>query len=275
MCSWGTAHVGLEQCPYQHEVPGVTGIVSLYTQLRDRNRCNNNDFQNIGVNGARMTSSMQLVDALSRQPMSDKPALLWLSLIGNDVCNGHAGFDHMTPPDSFYTHAMETLNALDKTLPKGSHVVALALFEGELLYDTMHNLQHPVGASYTDVYEFLSCMEENPCWGWLNSNQTERQMTTAHSDSLNNVYRNISMTAKFTNFEFIFYSPVWSTLFADYAKSGQPLSNLIEPTDGFHPSQAGNALFAKSFWAWLEENHPSAIGSVNAHNSEIDSMFFV
>lgn len=213
-CSWGTAHTTLENCPYQYPVPGVDGIISLYTQMKDRNRCNNNDFQNIGVNGARMTSSMGLVDALARQQALDSPVLLWLSLIGNDVCNGHPNFDHMTPPDEFYEKAMETLNALDKLLPSGSHVVALALFDGELLYDTMHNKQHPVGASYNDVYEFMNCLEENPCWGWLNANQTVRQITTAHSDALNMVYRNISETASFENFEFIFYSPVWMSFFS-------------------------------------------------------------
>jgi acyloxyacyl hydrolase len=61
----------------------------------------------------------------------------------------------------------------------------------------------------------------------------------------------------------------------EYQKSGEPLSNLIEPTDGFHPSQAGNALFASSFYTWLEENHPEALGAVNPHNAEIDKLFFV
>jgi acyloxyacyl hydrolase len=116
-------------------------VTSLYTKLRERNRCNNNDFQNIGVNGARMTSSSGLVDAMARQQSSDSPVLLWLSLIGNDVCNGHPNFDHMTKPDDFYRSAMETLQRLDTMLPSGSYVVALALFDGELLYDTMHALQ--------------------------------------------------------------------------------------------------------------------------------------
>jgi len=51
----------------------------------------------------------------------------------------------MTTPDDFYSHAMETLSKLDTMVPAASHVVALALFDGELLYQTMHNHQHPVG----------------------------------------------------------------------------------------------------------------------------------
>ena len=99
------------------------------------------DYQNIGVNGARVTSSMQLVNSMARTPQDDNPVLLWFSLIGNDVCNGHPGFDHMTKPDDFYTSALASLNAIDAVVPKGSHVVALALFNGELLYDIMHDHQ--------------------------------------------------------------------------------------------------------------------------------------
>lgn len=241
-CSWGTGHVDPEECPYQYPVPGVDGVISLYTQMRQRNRCNTNDFQNIGVNGARMTSSAQLVDAMARDPQNDNPLLIWLALIGNDVCNGHPGFDHMTDPADFYTKAMETLTRIDAITPPGSHVVALALFDGELLYDTMHNQQHPIGTSYRAVYDFMNCLKENPCWGWLNSNATVRRETTVWSDKLNMVYQvciachiaslplhvthfilsscsrldvvqNISNTQDFKNFEFIFYSPNWLTLF--------------------------------------------------------------
>lgn len=114
-CSWGTGHVAPEDCPYQHPIPGVEGsaVISLYSQLRERNRCNHNDYQNIGVNGARITTSMQLANAMARDQQNDNPLLVWLALIGNDICNGHPTFETMTTPDEFYTHALETLNKLD------------------------------------------------------------------------------------------------------------------------------------------------------------------
>jgi hypothetical protein len=188
-CSWGTGHVTPELCPYQYPIPGIEGVVtSLYTQLRARNRCNHNDFQNIGVNGARITSSMQLVKAMARDQQNDHPLLVWLALIGNDICNGHPTFDTMTEPDEFYEKAMETLNALDNVVPAGSYVVALRLFNGELLYDTMHNHVHPIGTKYQQAYDFMNCLEENPCWGWLNSNDTVRRISSLKADSLNAVY---------------------------------------------------------------------------------------
>lgn len=277
-CSWGTAHMdSLEECPYQHPIDGnaqTNAIISLYSQLRQRNRCNHNDFQNIGVNGARMPSSMQLVDALARDQKNDNPLLVWLALIGNDICSTHPDFDHMTTPDEFYSKAMETLTQLDTKVPSGSYVVALALFDGELLYQTMHKHTHPVGTTYSAMYDFMNCMEENPCWGWLNSNATVRRISTYKSNQLNDVYQNISDNQSFQNFKFIFYSPHWAEIFEDYTKTGRPLTDLIEPSDGFHPSQTGNAIFAKKFFEYLEENHPEALGPVNPYNAEIDALFF-
>jgi hypothetical protein len=191
MCSWGTGHVTAEECPFQYPVPGLqAGVVtSLYSQLRERNRCNHNDFQNIGVNGARVTSSMQLAKALARDQSNDLPLLVWFALIGNDICNGHPDFTHMTRPDEFYEKAMETFNILDTMVPPGSHVVALALFDGELLYQIMHSHVHPLGTKYQQAYDFMNCLEENPCWGWLNSNATVRRISTGLSDALNAVYQ--------------------------------------------------------------------------------------
>jgi acyloxyacyl hydrolase len=49
--------------------------------------------------------------------------------------------------------------------------------------------QHPVGCSYDDIYDFMNCEEENPCWGWLNSDRVVRMNTTKISNSLNDVYQ--------------------------------------------------------------------------------------
>jgi hypothetical protein len=44
--------------------------------------------------------------------------------------------------------------------------------------------------------------------------------------------------------------------------------------DGFHPSQAGNALFGQKFFEFLVNEHPDALGPVNPHNAEIDALFY-
>ncbi|GMH55527.1 hypothetical protein TrRE_jg10234 [Triparma retinervis] len=272
-CSWGTGHADLEECPYQHPVPGIDGVFSIYEGMRQRNRCNTNDYQNIGVNGARITASMNLAKSLQRDTVRDKPALVWLSLMGNDVCNGHVGFDHMTTPETYYDKAIETLKVLDTKLPPGSFVVTPGMFDGVLLYDTMHAQQHPLGTTYEALYDFMNCLEESPCWGWLNSDASVRRKTQEIANSLNEVSRKLE-EEEFENFKFLFYEVPWKQMFAEYSKSGEPVTNLIEKVDGFHPSQAGNALFAQNFFGWLEREHEESLGGLNPYNEEIDSIFF-
>jgi hypothetical protein len=275
-CSWGTGHVSADKCPLQEPVPGVEDgqIISLYTQMKERNRCMNNDFQNIGVNGARMVASDVLVKATARDQKTDHPALLWLSLLGNDVCNGHPGDDHMSTPDNYYDKAMESLNNLDAMLPENSYIVSPSLFDGELLYDTMHDQQHPLGTTYPVFYDWLNCMGESPCWSWLNSDKDARQLGSQRAKLLSEQLAKIESEQNFKNFKFIYYPVDWLQLFATYVKSGQPPQNLIEKGDGFHPSQAGNAMFAVDFFKWMETNHPEALGPINPHNADIDKMFF-
>ena len=46
----------------------------------------------------------------------------------------------------------------------------------------MHRI-HPVGklnadVRYADIYEWLKCLGLTPCAGWMNKNETVRQLTT-------------------------------------------------------------------------------------------------
>lgn len=125
-------------------------------RLRQRNRCNHRDFQNLGVNGARVGSSFAalapLLASVARQPEHDHPALVVLSLVGNDVCNGHVDtVAHMTPPDQFRAKALAALAALDAKLPAGSFVLLVGLLDGRVLWEAMHDQQHPLGATYPQV----------------------------------------------------------------------------------------------------------------------------
>jgi hypothetical protein len=64
------------------------------------------------------------------------------------------------------------------------------------------------------------------------------------------------------------------TTVLEYSQEGGNLADLIEASDGFHPSQAGNALFAQKFFEYLEANYPETLGPVNPLNAEIDALFF-
>ncbi len=90
MLSWSTGH--MKTSDFHPDVDGP--VDSIYLRLRENNLCNHNDYQNIGVNGA-ASSSMSgkngLSNILSRDntlsPLPQKPLLLFMAMIGNDVCS--------------------------------------------------------------------------------------------------------------------------------------------------------------------------------------------
>lgn len=272
-CSWGTGYDADANCP-----PAMMGkhVDSLMLRLRERNLCNHRDFQNIGVNGAR-TGAMAppgIVNAMHQRNGTDHPALVVYALVGNDVCNGHHTFDTMTTPAEFETNVLNALAYLDETLAPGSYVVFLGLVDGRVLYDTLADQQHPLGVTYSDFYDYLNCIESSPCWGWMNSNETVRDLTwTQHASVLNQVYPKIISENTFNNFQMAYVPPDFGEIISDWVKAGGQAKDLIEPTDGFHPSQTANELLAEYLWNYLVANVTDAIGDVNPNNAQITQLF--
>lgn len=162
---------------------------SIYKHLRNWNLCNNNDFQNLGVNGGDSGNTWGNIKALRRSPKDDYPMLVFLELIGNDVCG--SSLDGMTKPEQFKANILRLLNWLDTTLPKGSHLVILGLADGDLLYEYLHGTIHPLDVPYDTVYDFLNCLKISPCAGWLNTNASAREYTTKQAKILSKVYTEI------------------------------------------------------------------------------------
>ena len=98
----------------------------------------------------------------------------------------------MTPPDEFYKAVTASMEYLDTKLPHGSNVVIIGLVDGRVLWNTMHDQIHPIGVKYADLYDYLGCQGSNPCNGWLTSNATMRNVTTAWAESLNAQYTKVS-----------------------------------------------------------------------------------
>ena len=75
-----------------------------------------NDYQNQANNGARSTSMAdKIVKGLSRRQDFDKPQVTFVSLIGNDVCNGRIPTENsFTSEQVFHDKTIETLEYLGK-----------------------------------------------------------------------------------------------------------------------------------------------------------------
>nr|XP_008111055.1 PREDICTED: acyloxyacyl hydrolase isoform X3 [Anolis carolinensis] len=183
---------------------------SIYLQLLRRNRCNHRDYQNLSKNGGSSENVLDLLKSLARNQQFDKPAIVFFSMVGNDVCNGYPDtVKHMTQPEKMRSNVLQTLRHLDSHLPKGSHVILIGLVDGRFLWDNLHKRYHPLGqlnkdVTYEQFYSFLSCLRINPCNGWMSSNSTLRDLTAERASQLSDILKEIEKLEKFTNFD-LFY----------------------------------------------------------------------
>ena len=195
-----------------------------------------------------------------------------------DVCNPHPNFDHMTKPDDFYNNVVAAMDYLDTQLPNGSHVLFMGLADGLVLYDSLNARIHPLGqlrqdVTYADLYNFLNCLHVSPCWGWLNANETIRNETQAWADSLSAVYDKVIANNTYTHFDMHYIDCPIRQIVNLWESQGGQAWELIEPTDGFHPNQIGNALIANYLWEVFEKQFPFLIPPENPHNAEIEKIF--
>ncbi|NXA59103.1 AOAH hydrolase, partial [Mohoua ochrocephala] len=255
---------------------------SLYLRLRKRNRCNHRDLQNISQNGIvyfPINMAPYLSFSLARNQLLDNPAIVIYATIGNDVCNGERDtLAHMTTPKEMLSNVVQALRYLDSHLPSGSHVILTGLVDGRFLWDNLHDRYHPLGqlnkdVTYSQLYSFLDCLQVSPCSGWLTPNETLRNLTSERALQLSNVLKEIARSEKFANFD-IFYMdfPLRQTA-EEWRKMGGEPWQLIEPVDGFHPSQIAAALGTGITWQKALHEWPQVLGKENPFNDQIEAIF--
>jgi acyloxyacyl hydrolase len=243
---------------------------SIYLKMRERNLCNHRDFQNLAVNGAKAKSLVEQVGNFSRRS-GDKPVLAFIAYIGNDICKKK--LEDMTTPAEFRAQMLEGLAALDKKIPAGSKVMLIGLVDGRILWNTMCNLQHPLGMTYAEFYNFLHESEANPCRTWLTPDAESRDKASERALELSAVLKEIVATRKFTNFEMAYKDMPMKEAIDEWTKKGGKVADLIEVVDGFHPSPTCHNFMGQLLWRELETNYPHWLGPVNPHNAEIKKLF--
>ncbi len=278
MLSWSTGHLNTSQF-----APDISGPVdSMYLRLKKRNLCNNNDYQNMGVNGARSTNLLHFAQLLGRTnsdngnggEVPEKPLFLIMAMIGNDVCGSHHGFDRMTSADVYRESVKAAVLYADSVLAPGSKIVLVGLADGRVLWDAMHNRIHPIGetnqdVTYKDLYGFLNCLHISPCWGWMNDNATVRNLTSAHAALLSSqLYTVQNETAGSLKNSEVMVITDWIKAIRE---APYPHWMLIEPVDGFHPSQLGNFLIAD--YIFNQTRDAGFIPAENPNNAAIKAQF--
>ncbi|XP_052815063.1 acyloxyacyl hydrolase-like [Mya arenaria] len=255
---------------------------SVYLRMWERNRCNFRDYQNIAVNGARSGAMADTIEkSLYRNKTGDYPLIVYYALVGNDVCNGHPDtINHMTKPDEMKENALKTLAFLDSMLPMGSYVFLTGLADGRVLYNSLKDRIHPIGALRNDVtyahfYDYFNCLEISPCTGWMNTNQTLRDLTTQRANELSAVLEKIANTSagNYKNFKLWYNENPINKVIDEWTAQGKQAWELLEPVDGFHSNQLGNVQVARAIWQEMEQQWPEVLGKVNPNNDKIRAIF--
>lgn len=270
------------------QLSGATGFLnstsrikenSIYLRLRERNRCNHRDYQNLSKNGASSQNLERFIESLSRKELLDHPAIVIYAMIGNDVCSRKIDpVPEMTTPEQFYSKVMESLKFLNSHLPNGSHVILYGLPDGGFLWDHLHDRYHPLGqlnedVTYDQFYSFLSCLQVTPCHGWMSSNQTLRTLTSERAEQLSNTLKKIATSKKFTNFDLFYVALDFQEITKKWQKRGGQPWQLIEPVDGFHPNEMALLLLADDFWTKVQHQWPHVLGKENPFNPQIEQVF--
>lgn len=116
-------------------------------------------------------------------------------------------------------------------------------------------------------------MKTTPCYGWMNTNETERNMTTQRAMELNQVYKEIIRDVKFKNFDIIYNDLPILEIIDKASRMGYAPKDIIEPTDGFHPNQLANMLLSQIIYEKIVNQKPDWLGPVNPNNQKIDILF--
>jgi len=92
--------------------------------------------------------------------------------------------------------------------------------------------------------------------------QHEKQVPTARA------FANPYHFCRFTEIVLAYFSvmEMWES-------QGGQAYQVIEPVDGFHPSQTGQALTSSYLFNLLNANNPNLLGKVNPYNDKIEAQF--
>lgn len=272
-CASSTGHGDPARCP---DAKGYN-FTSLYMKIKERNYCSHRDYQNVGVNGAASHSMKPpgIITTLARNPKADHPVIVIYALIGNDVCGHRYDEASMTTVNDFTNSTIQSLRYLDTVLPAGSHVLLAGLVDGRVLFNSMKDKIHPVGTGYPKLYDYLNCLDTSPCAGWMNVDESVRDRTTRRATELSNVYPLLVAQQDYKNFK-IYNVPTMSLMndvVSAWKRAGKDPADLVELTDGFHPTTLAQRLLADHTWNYIRTNLTYIDIPINPNNGEIKRIF--
>ena len=91
---------------------------------------------------------------------------------------------------------------------------------------------------------------------------------------MNTVYKDIVKEGTtFKNYDYSYYDFPIEDMFKRAMLENRSPKEMIESTDGFHPSGLFNSYLADWLWSKITTDHPEWFGDENPNNGEIKRIF--
>ena len=259
---------------------GYAGSSSLYLDMRRRNRCAHRQWMSFARPGAKMrdfADQVREVD-LPHSLYPAKPSIVVVQFAEGDVCADT--LLGMTRAPDFLDQLLEGLGELDIRIGNGSRVILMGLGNGKQ-YDLMHNATHPVfsqgpgNGTYSDVYEYWTCLGLNPCPLRLSSDYNVRNAATQRSLEIDGVLAYVSTHYSWANFTSVFLGTddVVNRAVENWVGDGKDAELFFSGFDGFHPAFPAFPYLGHALLSVMAERYPGYLGLTNPGNAEIDSLF--
>eukprot|EP00300_Choanocystis_sp_HF-7_P025269 c27013_g1_i1.p3 GENE.c27013_g1_i1~~c27013_g1_i1.p3 ORF type:complete len:240 (+),score=52.35 c27013_g1_i1:110-721(+) len=184
----------------------------------------------------------------------------------------------MTTPAEFRTNIMSILTTLDGMLPAGSHVTFTGLIDGRVIWDNMNAQLWPMGylngdVRFSDWWTFLDCLQMSPCGGWMTTNETLRNVTSAWAATLNEVYLEIIAQESFAHFDMLYFANPFAEVIETWVAGGGNVTDLFCKLFAMHPSGPAQALIADFFNNLIATEYPQLLPGINPNNALITELF--
>jgi acyloxyacyl hydrolase len=267
--------------PWQSFLTGTDVADSIYLEVRDRDRCAHRQWMNLAVPDDEIAQFDRQVSRLTVPPGVARASFVVAFFGLGDICEDD--LDSMTNPQDFQSRLLRGLADLDLKLAPGSVVLLLGLpavnpmillVENEI-YPSSPVIGSPDSYTYSDVYEYLNCLEASSCPIITTSDVGSRMAATMRASEFDFVLQSTVQTQGFNNFilAYIDSDEVYQDASDLMVDAGIDPILLFTSFDGLHPRLEYSNFLAEALFDIMETRFPGLLNDPNPNNATIEALF--
>ena len=267
--------------PWQSFLTGTDVANSFHLEVRERDRCAHRQWMNLAVPDDEIVHFDRQVSRLT-VPAGVSRSSFVVAFFGlGDICADDLG--SMTDPQDFQSRLLRGLADLDLKLAPGSVVLLLGLpavnpiilsIENEI-YPSSPDVGSPDSYTYSDVYEYLNCLEASSCPIITTNDVGSRMAATMRASELDAVIQQVVMNQSFNNFILVFIDSdeVHQDASELMVDAGIDPILLFTSFDGLHPRLEYSNSLAEALIDIMESRFPGLLNDPNPNNATIEALF--